>query len=273
MGSTPDSAGIMLTNDHVVGASRRIRVKFDDSTRVEAVLLATDPKKDVAAIRITPRVASRFPILPLAQPSDTMIIEGEKVIAIGSPLHQEKIMTSGIVSKVDPTAVISDVNINHGNSGGPLLNMDGVVIAINTFGDLPDNGGPGISGSVLITEASAVLAQAYSRLPSVAQPSDRLLPVPPRLPFPLDSLQVAVKAKKFDHSLYEVSKSTGTGKFNVVAVTPLYDAWRSYQYEAKLAEHVKKREKKGGISDDQSFDLSRNMKDWMRYTGDQYLAL
>src|SRR5262249_47733388 len=110
-----DSAGIMLTNDHVVGASRRIRVKFDDSTRVEAVLLATDPKKDVAAIRIPPRIASRFPILPLAQPSDTMIIEGEKVIAIGSPLHQEKIMTSGIVSKVDPTAVISDVNINHGN--------------------------------------------------------------------------------------------------------------------------------------------------------------
>src|SRR5689334_14103157 len=105
-----DSLGLMLTNDHVAGGSSRLTVKFDDSTRVEAELLASNPKTDVAVIRVNPAIAARFPVLALAVPSDTMVFEGEQVLAIGSPLNQEKIMTTGIVSKVEPTAIISDVN-------------------------------------------------------------------------------------------------------------------------------------------------------------------
>lgn len=191
-----DSAGLVLTNAHVVGDRYRIRVKFDDTTRVDAVFLASDPKRDVAVVLVNPEVLVGRPVLPLAVASDTMVFEGERVIAIGSPLNQEKIMTAGIVSKIEPTAVISDVNINPGNSGGPLLNMDGSVIAINTFGDFSERG-PGVSGSILITEALPIIESARAAFDTVKIPSARRLPVAPRGIFPIDSLQVIAGAKKF----------------------------------------------------------------------------
>jgi S1-C subfamily serine protease len=265
-----DSLGIILTNDHVVGGASRIRVKFDDSTRVQAVFLTSDDKKDVAAIRVNPGVVAGYPVLPLASASDSMVFEGEKVIAIGSPLNQEKIMTTGIVSKVEPTALITDVNINHGNSGGPLLNMDGEVLAINTFGDFSTQGGPGVSGSVMITQAVAVLGRARSAMDSVAVPEARRLPIASRIPFPVDSLRAVAEFEKFERGPYEVSNRVSTGKFNVVVVTPVYDAWRGWRSNVELAKSTKKREQKGGLQAAQTYDPMRQMRDWMRYAGNDY---
>ncbi|MBI5905107.1 MAG: trypsin-like peptidase domain-containing protein, partial [Deltaproteobacteria bacterium] len=260
-----DSAGLVLTNAHVVGDRYRIRVKFDDTTRVDARLLASDPKRDVAVVLVNPEALVGRPVLPLAAASDTMVFEGERVIAMGSPLNQEKIMTAGIVSKIEPTAVISDVNINPGNSGGPLVNMDGVVIAINTFGDFSERG-PGVSGSVLITEALPTIASARAAMDTVETPSVRRLPVAPRGIFPIDSLQVAAGAKKFDAKPYYVHDRTSTGKFEVVVSTPVFAAWRLYSFEVELAKQTKKREAKGRVSEDQTYDPLADMREWMRYT-------
>jgi len=268
-----DGRGIILTNDHVAGGSTRIRVKFDDSTRVEGLLLATDDKKDVAAVLVNPELLFGYAILPLAIPSDSMIFEGERVIAIGSPLNQEKIMTTGIVSKVEPTAIISDVNINHGNSGGPLINLDGSVVAINTFGDFTSQGGPGISGSINIGEAMPVLERARAALDTTKAPAPRRLPLPSRIPFPMDSLRVAAEIEKFDHRPYEVSDRVSTGKFQVVVVTPVYDAWRSWQASVALSKSTKKREAKGGSATSESSDPTKQMKEWMRYVGDDYAPI
>lgn len=256
-GFVVDNTGLILTNAHVLGDRYRIRVKFDDSTRVDARFLASDPKKDVAVIFVNPSVLVGRPTLPLATPSDTMVFEGERVIALGSPLNQEKIMTAGIVSKVEPTVVISDVNINPGNSGGPLVNMDGFVIAINTFGDFSERG-PGVSGSVLITEALSVIKAARAALDSVAPPPARRLSVAPRGIFPIDSLQVAASAKKFDSKPYYVHDRTNTGKFEVVVSTPMFAAWRMYNFEVELSKQTKKRETKGRVSQDQG----TNRVDW-----------
>lgn len=268
-----DSTGIILTNDHVVGRSSRIRVKFDDSTRVSAAVLATDDKKDIAAIRVSPVVVVGYPILPLATESDSMVFEGEKAIAIGSPLNQDKIMTSGIVSKVEPTAIISDVNINHGNSGGPLINMDGQVIAINTFGDFTRQGGPGISGSIKITEAYPTLARARAAMDTLSVPDPRRLPMASRVPFPIDSLRTVAESDKFDRTPYEVSDLVGTGKFNVVVVTPVYDAWRSWRSQVALGKGTKRREVRGGGTGAQTYDAMRDMREWMRYTGEDYAPI
>jgi Trypsin-like peptidase domain len=199
-----------------------------------------------------------------------MVLEGDRVIAIGSPLNQEKIMTAGIISKVEPTAVISDVNINHGNSGGPLLNLDGQVVGINTFGDFTEQGGPGVSGSILITRALAVLESARILAAARQPPSATLLAVAPRQPFPLDSLQTAAAYESFDSKPYFISDRVGTGKFEVVAVTPIFDAWRRHRYEMELAKATKKRERKGGVPATQASDPIRGMKEWMRYTGNDY---
>lgn len=265
-----DSLGIILTNDHVVGGSSRIRVKFDDSTRVAALLLAYDDKKDVAAIRVNPSVVAGYPVLQLANPSDSMVFEGEKAVAIGSPLNQEKIMTTGVISKVEPTAIISDVNINHGNSGGPLVNMDGDVIGINTFGDFTSQGGPGISGSIKITEALTVLARARAAMDTVPLPDQRRLPLASRVPFPVDSLRAVAEVEHFDHGTYEVSTRASTGKFTVVVVTPVYDAWRNWRANVQLAKSTKKREQKGGAQASQTYDAMRQMREWMRYTDRDY---
>jgi S1-C subfamily serine protease len=71
-----DSLGLLLTNDHVAGGSSRITVKFDDSTRVEADLIASDPKADVAVIRVNPSVAARYPKLALATPVTAWSLKG-----------------------------------------------------------------------------------------------------------------------------------------------------------------------------------------------------
>jgi hypothetical protein len=268
-----DTLGLLITNDHVAGGSSRLTVKFDDSTRVVAELLASNPRADVAVIRVNPLIAARYPKLVLAIPSDSMVMEGDRVIAIGSPLNQEKIMTAGIISKVEPTAVISDVNINHGNSGGPLLNLDGLVVAINTFGDFTTQGGPGVSGSILINQALPVLESARASAAGRLPPSPELLAVAPRRPFPLDTLQATAASEDFDSKPYFVSDRVGTGKFVVVAVTPVFDAWRSHRYEMELAKATVKREKKGGVPAPQGTDPGRGMKEWMRYTGSSYVPV
>ena len=136
-----DEVGIILTNVHVIGSSSRISVQLNPKTRVPATLLAKDRQKDIAVLRVALEVVRKLSILKIAdRPSADLAFEGEKVIAIGSPLNQTRILTSGIVSKVEERAIISDVNINPGNSGGPLINMDSEVIAINTFRD-PSLGG------------------------------------------------------------------------------------------------------------------------------------
>jgi hypothetical protein len=265
-----DSLGIVLTNDHVVGGAARIRVKFDDSTRVEAVFVTSDQKRDVAAIRVNPQVVEGYPVLKLAVPSDSMVFEGEKVIAIGSPLNQDKIMTTGIISKVEPTALISDVNINHGNSGGPLVNLDGEVIGINTFLDPGSPNGPGISGSVIIGQAIAVVERARSAMDTLPLPKARRLPLASQTPFPIDSLRAIAENDRFERFPYEVSNRVSTGKFDVVIVTPTYDTWRHWRARVQLAKSTKKREIKGGTDRSQTYDPTRQMREWMRYTDEGY---
>ncbi len=120
-----DSSGLILTNQHVVRSSQWIAVQVDESHRLPATLLAADSEKDIAVLRINPaKVPELFPVSLLPVGGEPAV-EGERVFTIGSPLSQSKIMTSGIVSKVEKRAIISDVNINPGNSGGPLLNSQG----------------------------------------------------------------------------------------------------------------------------------------------------
>jgi hypothetical protein len=80
-------------------------------------------------------------------------------LAIGWPLDQDRIITEGIASRAEKDVIISDVNINHGSSGGPLLDSSGQAVGITTFLDSAENG-PGISGIISISKATPVLASA-----------------------------------------------------------------------------------------------------------------
>ncbi len=252
-----DPTGLIMTNHHVVGPSEYIAVQFDSARKIPAVLLASDPLKDVAVvwanISAIPEAASAT--ISKANPT---VEEGERVFTIGSPLNQKKILTTGIASKVEARAILSDVNINHGNSGGPLFNSIGEVVGITTFGDL-DNGGPGVSGIVRIEETLKVLEDAKAAAAKKTIPEARLLPVEPSQPFPIEAIREAARTTKRDLKPYVF----GAGDYDVGVLTPML----LYRGDEDRAEAVRSKEKRTKQQDD-TFDPSANLYNWQEYVGE-----
>ena len=132
---SPD--GFIVTNNHVIADATNLLVLYADGTSHEATLIGTDPLNDVAVIRVTDAV----PAVMTLGDSDALR-QGEPVIAIGSPLGDYRnTVTVGVVSALNrnvgdgaPEGLIqTDAAINHGNSGGPLLNARGEIIGLNTL--------------------------------------------------------------------------------------------------------------------------------------------
>ncbi len=260
-----DSSGLVMTNQHVIGPSELISVQFDAKRKVAAKVLAFDAERDVAVLYAD---LSAFPgaataPIATAQAGRELAVEGERVFTIGSPLGLKKIITSGIVSKVEARAIISDVNINHGNSGGPLFNSLGEVIGITTF-LVPGGNGPGVTGVVRIDQTLPVLAQARKKMKDAALPSARLLPVEPSDPYPLDSLKEISKPAKFDRKPYIFT----VGGFDVALGTPVLQ----YELQAEVghaaAQEKNKRTKKRNESSQSTFEPLQDLHEWAEYTGE-----
>lgn len=282
-----DKGGLILTNSHVIQSSSRISVQLDRNTRVPAMLLTEDRQKDIAVLRVAPEVVRELPILKIAdRPIADLAFEGEKIIAIGSPLHQTRIVTSGIVSKVEERAVISDVNLNPGNSGGPLINMDSEVIAINTFRD-SSVGNSGVSGSIPISLALPLLDQARGRLHEQPPPLT-LLPVVSEGPFPLEGLKWASercdKDSNYTMKLYaedswvaEMATSPHTMELTSGFDIQIYTPPRQYFLEKVAMENLVKkrrdREAAAGFAQSVMYDpLGDRFREWREYVGD-YIPL
>lgn len=135
-----DEQGHIITNNHVVAQANLVSVIFYDGTEAEAEVVGTDEDSDLAVIRVEGLVQGAHP-LPLGD-SDQVEI-GEWVTAIGNPFGRQSSMTVGIVSAVGrtiptgvtifsiPGAIQTDAAVNPGNSGGPLLNLQGEVVGVN----------------------------------------------------------------------------------------------------------------------------------------------
>ncbi len=213
-----DSSGLVMTNQHVIGPSELVSVQFDSKRKVAARVLAFDADRDVAVLYADLSAFPEAMAVPFASArgGHELAVEGEKVFTIGSPLGLKKIITSGIVSKVEARAILSDVNINHGNSGGPLFNSLGEVIGITTF-LVPGANGPGVAGVVRIDQTLPVLGQARKKMKDASLPSARLLPVEPSDPYPLDALKEMSKPAKIDRKPYIFT----IGGFDVALITPV----------------------------------------------------
>jgi len=261
--------GVILTNAHVVEFAEQemVSVVLDSVTRVRANLLARDADADIAVLRINPDLVRGRVLLPLQNPQGKApVAPGDRLVAMGFPLYQELTITAGIASSVRAGAIISDVNINHGNSGGPLLNLDGEVVAINTFADLPDQGGPGVSGSILIARAGPALATAKSALDQ-AVPSASHLPVMPLDRFEMASLRASVDSA--DPSWYHQYYQHSVGGFDLTLQTPLSTFVAVKAYEDDIAQDRKKREALAGLPESQKFSQLREYRDWAQYVGDR----
>ncbi len=134
-----DEQGDIVTASHVVRGATKITVRFQDGTRMKATLVGADPSSDTAVIRVA---APAGTLTPLALADSSSVAPGEGVVAIGSPFGYAESITAGIVSAVDrdieapnnyaiPNTIQTDAAINHGNSGGPLIDSSGKVIGVN----------------------------------------------------------------------------------------------------------------------------------------------
>jgi Do/DeqQ family serine protease len=132
-----DKGGLILTNNHVVKDADEITVKFANKQEAKGKIVGTDPKTDLAVIRVAAKEA--LPVATLGN-SDTLRV-GEWAVAIGNPFGLDHTLTVGVVSATGRSEVgiatyenfiQTDASINPGNSGGPLLNIRGEVIGINT---------------------------------------------------------------------------------------------------------------------------------------------
>jgi S1-C subfamily serine protease len=151
-----DRDGHVVTNHHVVSGSGTIRVTLWDGSSYRAELVGEDPSTDLAVLRID-APASKLVPLRLADSSDVEV--GDAVVAIGSPFGLDGTLTSGIVSALHrqmtapnrfaiADSIQTDAAINHGNSGGPLLDDRGRVIGVNTQIESESGGNVGIGFAV-----------------------------------------------------------------------------------------------------------------------------
>jgi len=252
-----DNKGLVLTNQHVVGNSEYLAVQFDREHKIVARLIAADPQKDVALLWVNVTAFPNAIPAPLYRTSGgkAPVQEGERVFTIGSPLTLDKIITTGIVSKVEPHTIMSDININPGNSGGPLFNAAGQVIGLTTFGT-QGQGGPGVSGTVRIEEALTLLEQNRAKTAGTSPPAT-LLPVEPLTPYPVQGLKDALKADKFDPRPYYLE----AGDFNIALSTPPFDYREEEERRLQAHRAQRKRSNKNQSATESAGD-SDAPKEW-----------
>jgi serine protease Do len=157
--------GTILTNAHVVRDAQEVTVKLTDRREFRAKVLGSDPKTDVAVLKID---AKNLPVVPLGRSTDVKV--GEWVLAIGSPFGLENTVTAGVVSAKGRSLpddsnvpfIQTDVAINPGNSGGPLFNTRGEVIGINSQIYSQSGGYQGLSFAIPIDVATRIRDQIAS---------------------------------------------------------------------------------------------------------------
>ena len=163
-----DKDGHVVTNYHVVQGAKKVQVSFSDNEQRDATVVGSDPTTDIAVLKI--RGAWARSLTPLTLGDSSSVQVGDAVIAIGNPFGLERTVTAGIVSALQrqikapngyeiDEAIQTDAAINHGNSGGPLLNANGDVIGVNAQIESESGGNVGIGFAIPINTVKDVAGQ------------------------------------------------------------------------------------------------------------------
>ena len=157
-----NSAGYIVTNNHVVEDATEILVKVDDGRELPGKVVGRDPRTDLALLKVD---AAGLPVIPLGDSSELQV--GEPVMAIGNPFGLERTVTTGIVSATGRVIgqgpyddfIQTDASINPGNSGGPLINARGQAVGINAAIFSQNGGSVGIGFAIPVNQAKSVVTQ------------------------------------------------------------------------------------------------------------------
>ncbi|MFD2261491.1 DegQ family serine endoprotease [Lacibacterium aquatile] len=157
-----DESGFIVTNNHVIDGADEISVRLHDETELKATLVGKDPRTDLALLKV--ETSRKLPAVPWGNSGDIRI--GDWVLAIGNPFGLGGTVTAGILSARNRSMggayddfLQTDASINRGNSGGPMFNMKGEVIGINSAILSPNGGSVGIGFAIASNLAKPVIEQ------------------------------------------------------------------------------------------------------------------
>ncbi len=159
-GFVVSSDGYIVTNNHVVDGATKVKVSFDDQEEIDAKIVGTDSRTDLALLKIEPK--KPLTVLKFASKQPRV---GEWVLAVGNPFGLGGTVTAGIVSALarnigGPYDYMQiDAAVNHGNSGGPTFNLEGDVVGVNTAIYSPTGGNVGIAFAVPAETVKRVVEQ------------------------------------------------------------------------------------------------------------------
>ncbi|MEO8420552.1 MAG: Do family serine endopeptidase [Hyphomicrobium sp.] len=159
-GFVVSSDGYIVTNNHVVDGATKVKVSFDDQEEIDAKIVGTDSRTDIALLKIEPK--KPLTVLKFASKNPRV---GEWVLAVGNPFGLGGTVTAGIVSALarnigGPYDYMQiDAAVNHGNSGGPTFNLEGDVVGVNTAIYSPTGGNVGIAFAVPADTVKRVVEQ------------------------------------------------------------------------------------------------------------------
>ena len=168
-----DKAGHIVTNYHVIQGAKKVQVSFSGQDEITATVVGKDPSTDVAMLKIDAHARA---LTPLELGNSDAVVVGDSVDAIGNPFGFTRTLTTGVVSAVQRQieapnslpidhAIQTDAAINHGNSGGPLIDAQGRVIGVTSqisTGSTGQQGSVGIGFAIPINTVRSVAAQIIS---------------------------------------------------------------------------------------------------------------
>jgi len=215
-----------------VQSSNYLSVQFDQKRKVPARLISSNADKDIAVLWVDPTAFREAVVAPLL-PDETAkrVVVGERVFTIGNPLGREKVLTAGVISKVEKDAITSDITINPGNSGGPLFTLNGQVAGITTAGLRT------LASIVPVENVRPLVDQARKEIAGGAPPQPTLLPVEPAEMFPADALRTMLQQEKLDTKPYFFD----AGEFQVAIYTPPVNFFLRHEDEMSAARKAAKR--------------------------------
>jgi hypothetical protein len=232
--------GHIATNYHVVRSSRYLAVQFPGGRKVKAAVVAANPHYDMAVLKVNSEVVADIqPLRILPEDQEGAVKVGVPVVAIGSPLNQKFLMTQGILSKVDETTVLGDFLLQSGNSGGPLMNFEGEVVAITTFGEGNIGGAIRIGALRVFLTSPELLAQSIATEP----PPDQLRSI--SLRYPIDVLNHKIENETLDTEAYRFQ----AGDFGVTAITPVLIAKLQVMHEKRRESN--RHDRRGNVPSEQ----------------------
>jgi S1-C subfamily serine protease len=256
-----DSSGVVLTTSHHLVAGDEVRVQIDSLTKLAARVVDVDKTRDVAVLAINMKRCAKCTVLVLPDTGRAPVGTGERVLALGSPMHRSGVLSIGIVNSVEPQGIVSDVKIGYMNNGGPLLNLDGRVVAINTYRTAARPNAPRTATSVPIADLDPLIEKAKVAISTFGPlaPKDSLLPVLPRTPFPAEPIRAVASNDIYDVRPYQLSE----GPFRIFMMTPQLMAWR--QAQASRALENWKRAKGNKAGNREIIDPIQLWRDWDEY--------